>query len=276
MTDTTETPETDEVVETAVETPPAPTWTEADAEEAKAFGWKAPEDWVGDKPAGYIDDPRRYMDRAENFRPFKAMRERADKERADFEDRLRRSDAMSTKALEAMAAQHEAEKARLTAQQRSAVELGDVAQYDDLTKQIAAMKPVERPVVQTYPVDNTYVREYAAKNEWTKDPLLFDFARNAIDVANRSGKTFANAEEQVAYAEGKVREFFPHKFAAAVVTAVPGPARVDGGGLGGGGQRDAFTALPAEAKSAFQKFVTRGVYKDDAASRQSYARDYNA
>ncbi len=256
--------------------PPKPEWTEAEAEEAKAFGWKAPEEWTGEKPAGYIDDPRRYLDRAENFRPFKVLKDRLTAKEAEFDERIRKLDGMSAQAMAALQAQHDAEKTRLTAQQRAAVEVGDVAQYDDLSKQIAAMKPVDVPKPEPKPADgpDPYVAEYAAKNEWVKDPVLYDFARNAIDVAARSGVRWNTVAEQVAYAEAKAKEYFPHKFAAPVTQPVPLPSRVDGGGLGAW-RSDPLARLKPEAQAQFRRDVKAGLYKDDAAGRASWAEEYN-
>jgi hypothetical protein len=68
----------------AVEAPPAP--DPEIVEEARLFGWKAPEEWVGDKPAGYIDDPKRYLDRIKDSRIFKTLNEQLRRE-AEADDR---------------------------------------------------------------------------------------------------------------------------------------------------------------------------------------------
>jgi hypothetical protein len=52
--------------------------------------------------------------------------------------------------------------------------------------------------------------------------------------------------------------------------------RVDGGGLGGGAKGGAFAALPAEAKGAFKRFVSQGIFQDTEADRVRYANDYNS
>jgi hypothetical protein len=70
---------------------------------------------------------------------------------------------------------------------------------------------------------------------------------------------------------------YPHLFTA----AAPAPSRasrVDGGGLGGAalGNSGAFEKLPAEARSAFKKFVAQGIFADTAADRARYVEDYNA
>jgi len=275
-----ESPETVEVPETTPEQTPKREWSDDDEAEAKAFGWKAPEEWAGPIPAGYIDDPRRYLERAENFRPFKALREKSEQERREYDDRFRKLEAMNERALEQQREQHKRDVAAIQAAQRQAVEMADTARYDQLERQKAALRAPDviqaAPAVAKAPPE---VEAYVQANEWAQDPALREEGRIAIDAAMRSGKAFNSSGEQLQYAESVMRRKYPHLFAAPAAVTEPKPAmvnRVDGGGLGGAIKSGAFTKLPAEAKSAFKKFVSQGLFQDNDTDRKRYADDYDA
>jgi len=266
-----------EEIESVAADPPKREWTDDDATEARAFGWKAPEEWTGDKPAGYIDDPRRYLERAENFRPFKALKERSARQEADFNERMRKLEAVSENTLKAQREQYERDLAAINRAQRDAVEVADVARFDALEKQKTAIKPpapVEAPK-PAQPAVDPYVQEYAAANDWIKNPVLRETGAKLID-ANPAIRA-ASARDQIAYAEAEVRKLYPGAFAPVADTRPAPPSRVDGGGLGiGASGANSFSKLPGEAKAAFQKFVGQGIFANTPADQKRYADDYNA
>ena len=258
------------------EQPQAPAWSDDDAQEARAFGWKSPDEWVGDIPAGYIDDPKRYLARAENFRPFKKLKEQleadrtaAQREREDFETRTRRLEAMNARALER-------QRADLMAARDDAFDMADRDKFQRVQRQIDELPGLQReaPQQQPQPAD-PYVKEYEAQNEWVNNPILRDAGAKLID-ANPAMRQ-ASAKDQIAYAEAEVRKMYPSYFPKQEATRPPMQQRVDGGGLAGaGGKASAFAKMPAEAKSAFKKFVGEGLFKDTEEDRKRYADDYNA
>ena len=261
-------------------TAPQREWSDEDAQEAKAFGWKAPDEWEGEKPPGYIDDPRRYLERAENFRPFKALREQQERERAENAERLRQLEAVTAKAIEAERARFDRELAQLNARQRQAVEEADIRTFDHLQKVKDSMTPPPEVPQQAAPVAPE-IAELAAKHEWASDPTLLALGRTIVDA--RPDILRRTPAEQFAFADQELRRLYPAAFPQAQQPApvqAPAPqtvARVDGGGLAiGGGKGGAFNALPAEAKSAFRRFVDQGVFQDNDADRKRYADDYNA
>lgn len=258
--------------------PARPDWTEDDAAEARAFGWKAPEEWAGEKPAGYIDDPRRYMDRAQSFKPFKVLREQAENDKRAFEERIKRMEAVTAKTVEAQRAAYERDMEAIRRQQLEAVDTADRERYDALEKQKTTLaRPPELPAVPPEPSPVAReVDEYGKENTWVNNPILRDAGARLIDAngwANRPPR------EQLQLAEAEVRKLYPGAFPAA--TPTPAVARttiqrVDGGGLGGGAKGGAFTALPGEAKTAFKRFVEQGIFTDTEADRKRYADDYNS
>ena len=248
-------------------------WTDDDAEEAKAFGWKDPDEWEGDKPPGYIDDPRRFMERAEGFTPFRKLREKLDGSTAAFDERVRKIEAMQDKSNAALKEQHQREIGRVRAAMRKAVEDGDTERYDALESHREGLErkaEPEAPQQQAPQVDPT-VRAYQQANEWAKDPLLWKQAVEAVNYMPDLDR--ASTAEQLAYAEQRVRDLYPHKFAAPSGRAKP-MQRVDGGGLAGG-KKSGFASLDAEAKRAFEKNVRDGLFPNNDAGRETYFKAYS-
>ena len=254
---------------------PGPEWTEDDAAEAKAFGWKAPEEWAGEKPRGYIDDPRRYLERAETFRPFKVLRDRTENLERDFQERFRKLESASSATIISERARYDREIATIQQGKRDAVDTADREMYDRLEKQQASLsRPYDAPPPASQPiVQDTFVQEYAKANDWVNNPILREAGAKLIEAGGYANRP---AKDQIEYAEREVRRMYPNMFAP-VAAAQPAPMqmRVDGGGLGGGAKGGAFAKLPTEAKSAFKKFVGDGIFQDTEVDRKRYADDYD-
>jgi hypothetical protein len=285
MTDDVQDPQEFEEAVAAEDAPEAEEATQApqpdpsDVEEARLFGWKSPDEWVGDKPAGYIDDPKRFLDRVKESRIFKTLSEQREQERKRMEDHLRRLDHVTEQAVKAQKAEFDRRVAEIEQRQRKAIETADVAAFDQLEKQKRMMQPPPEYQVEQQPQVSPIVSEYMEKNEWVKDPALRMEGAVAIDVAMKSGMQFPNEAAQLEYAESVMKRKYPHMFQAATpVTHKPsGPAKVDGGGLAGGSpvRASAFAKLPPEAHAAFKKDVDRGLFTNDEKGRNEYARLYN-
>jgi hypothetical protein len=283
MSDETQEPEIVEAIDTPevdtpeVEAAPVREWTDEDADEARAFGWKAPDEWKGDIPPTYIDDPRRYMERAEKFTPFRKLAERQEQLERDFAERTRKLEAVAESTLKAQQERHKQELARIAAEQRRAVDLADVATYDRLEKEKASLAPPVIPDAPQAPATDPYLQEYAKANDWVNNPILREAGARIID-ANPAIRG-ADTKAQIAYAEAEVRKLYPGYFPQATTQATATasqPRRVDAGGLaGGGGSGSGFTKLPPEAKSAFERFAKEGIFENTEAGRKAYADEYN-
>jgi hypothetical protein len=257
----------------------APQYDPVDAEEARLFGWKAPDEWVGDKPPGYIDDPKRFIDRVKGSRIFKAMDEIRAKEAEATASKLQRLEQAAKYAMDVQKQEYDRRLQEIEARQRRAVETADVATFDALERQKATMQPPPQAFQPEPDGPSPVVQEYAAKNEWVNDPVLRQEGAIAIDVALRSGRKFRDDAEQLEYAESVMRRKYPHVFQPAPVQqpAVPAVSKVDGGGIGGGAtfKAGAFSKLPSEAISAFRKGVEQGLFTNDEKGKAEYARLYN-
>ncbi len=245
----------------------APKWAPEVETEARALGWKAPDEWKGEVPAGYIDDPTRYLERAENFTPFRKMREQT-------EERLRKIEAVATKALERERTAHQQELARIKAEKIAAVETGDVDAYKALEKReeavVKQMEP-EQAAGGVPPDHRAAIENWSVDKPWFKaDPIKTNAAAIIYGQAQQSGLTDPKAI--LAYVDREMAKQF-----ADLAPKQPQAALVEGGlSMGGGAQASAFEKLPKDAKDAFRRFVEKGVFRDTKEHRATYAEDYDA
>lgn len=266
--------ETPEAVETP-DVPQAPQWSQEDVEEAKLFGWKAPEEWQGEKPEGYIDDPSDFLARVQRSRIFKTMQEKLERTETAAQEQSRKLEAMNRMALERQREMHERALAEVRARRDQAAEDGDidaykrhVAQEQEIAK--AAPQPVQ---AQHEPPPEVVAYTSSEDGQWLKDPVLYAAAYDAIE-RNRAIQA-APPMGQIEYAKAQVRMMFPDKFKT---PTPPAPkATVDPGGMAPaiGGQRSEYDKLPASAKSTFQRFVKEGLFTDNKEGREKYAAEYN-
>jgi hypothetical protein len=256
---------------------PEPEWSGDDAEAARAFGWKPADEWQGDRPPGYIEDPREWIGRVERSPIFKTMKERLDAQEHQQAESLRKLEAVTSMALERQKTEHKRELEALEAQRRQAAEVGDLSAYDDLSKrqdELRAKAPQEiAPPVQQQPPEDPYIvsRRETPEGAWLKNPILAREASEALVAAGMNNSN-STAQEQVEYAERIMREA-----GRLPKPATPAPRRmVDGGGLGGGSAKsDAFSKLPQDGKDGFAFLVKQGAYSDTKEDRKAYADEYN-
>ena len=251
-------------------------WSEEEEGEAKLFGWKAPDEWQGDKPPGYIDNPKDFLGRVHRSSIFKTMEDKIQKTEQQSQEAIRKLEVMSKRAIETQRQQHESRIADIEAKQRQAVEVGDLDSYDSLAKDRAnlvqnAPKPDDTPPETAPEVD-----QYRAENDWTKDPMLWAEAAQSVNYMPNINT--ATPQQQIEFAEAHMKRKYPHLFVPAEPEK-PKPVRqkVDGGGLAAGPSRstDAFSKLPASAQRQFAIFVKQGTFKDTKKEREEYANEYN-
>lgn len=254
----------------------APKWTPEVEQEARSFGWKAPDEWKGEVPPGYIDDPARYLERAENFTPFRKLREKLSEVEKTSQDTLRRIEAATARQIERERAQYQAALESIKAQKVQAVETGDVdafkaleAREDAVRKQ---MQPAEAPKQDAVPRDHiAAIEQWTVGKSWFKtDPVKTQAAVILYDQAQRSGMTDPKAI--LAHVDAEMAKQF-----ADLRPKEPTTPTVEAGlTFGGASAASPFEKLPKDAKEAFRRFVERGVFKDTKEDRAQYAEDYNA
>jgi len=218
-------------------------WTEQEEHLARTLGWKAPNEWQGERHENYIDNPRDFLEHKrgnqnvdrllEEFNRREAAREREYEKRFRKMENLIREDAKR-------------EIERIRGEQEKAVESGDVEQWKKLREEEARARetyegsgreqqPQEQQPAQASP-DDQIARQWVQANQHIMgDPV-------AAAVADAAFAQMPNLPmtERLQYVEQTV-------------------------------QRE----LPQEAKDAFKRFVERGDFTDDADGRKQYVELYN-
>lgn len=273
-----ETPEADEPA-----APPPKQWDDETEQEARLFGWKPSDEWVGEKPAGYIESPEEYLERVQRSRIFKTMQDKISEQERAFQENTRRMQAMQERALQKQRDEIEARDRMLQAAQRKAVDEADTEQWERLEQQRVAnwkaREELAQPQEPEGPAAPPDVQEYAnsEQGQWLKNPVLARTAAQLVD--GNPAALQMTPKQQIEYAEAEIRRMYPAYFPQEEKQEKPKPAaRVDGGGLatGAAGNKTQFGKLPADAKQQFQKFVEQGVFENTKADQEEYAREYFA
>ncbi len=144
------------------------------------------------------------------------------------------------------------------AQKRQAAESADVAAYDAAQTQQRALKP-PAPVPMPEPAMDPYVTDYIARNAWLQDQSMKEWAGQ--EIQNNPTVMRMGVQDQIAWAERRARENFPHRFAEAEKPErpkVPGSGKVDGGSLAVPGRVN----LSADEMKEAENFVKQGIFKN--------------
>jgi len=241
--------------------------------EARKYGWK-PKDEFTLNPEGWVPAERFLELPSTQRKVVQDTNQRLERELKARDEEMSRIAATTAEAIERVRKQerdrYEAQIAAFEAAKREAVDVGDVARYDALTKQEKALRPPDAtPAPPATPQIDPAFTAYLEASVWTKDPSAYQFAAMAIEDHPEIKRL--PPLKQVQWAEKKVREFFPEHFPEP--TAKPQFSKVDGGGLGQIGKRGKGPDdLPAEARKVGQEFVTDGIFK----SLDEYAASYFA
>lgn len=250
----------------------APRWEPEAEEEARMFGWKPPEEWKGEQPPNFAKTPDEYLDRIKSSRVFKTLQQQQEEKLRKMEAAM---DAAQRRQLEQERAAYERRIAEIEAAQRKAVEEADTERYDQLAEARRQMKPPEAPELKHEQAQQR-LQELAQEKPWLNDPFLRQQGYLAIEAAAQAGEPVKamSPDEQVAYAEAKLAEYFPHKFKPEEPVHQP-QAKVAGNGLAGVAPKSAFDKLPSEAKQAFERQVSKGWLKNTKADREFFAKEFN-
>lgn len=273
-----EVPEGADVEQHEPEVPEAPQWDDEDAKEARLFGWKAPDEWKGDKPDGYIDNPGDYLRRVQGSKIFKTMQEKIEAQASASTEAARKLEEMNRRALELQASQYESKMSEIVSRQRKAVTEMDEAAFDAAERdRLELMKSQPAKSQAEAPKPDPAVSQYREAHEWAKNPAIWQEAVQAVNVGLSHGVVApSDTAAQLEYAENIIRQKYPHMFKA---EEKPKPRqRVEGGGLATAAPRtaSAYDKLPGDAKTQFKRFVEQGVFSDTKEDREEYANDYNA
>lgn len=245
-------PETVETPAVEADVPAVDPNVEADA---RRLGWKPESEWKGDK-TGWVDAAS-FMDQVKTV-PGKVKRLEA-----DFAARVERLEKAHAEASKRQAETHKAELARVKAEMRKAVEIGDTEAFDRLEKQRDAMQ--EPPKVETTQETPPETREWKARNPWFDANA--EMRTVALNLAQEAADKGLSVEAQLAFVDREIARFFPD--VAPKQIKRPTHSAVDGGSFAAPRSSPA-AKLPAEARAQGMRDVAEGLFK----SLDEYATAY--
>jgi hypothetical protein len=245
--------------------------------EARESGWVPEAEFKGDnKPEKFLD-AETFVKRGEAITPFirkenKRLKDELAKEKLEYAKRFERLEKTSKIAFEAAERQFKTDLDRVKREQRSAVEAGDMKEYDRLETvkgnlEKAAPK-LDEPVD---PAADLTTRQDAWKraNPWFESDFeVQDWAIRFSDFNGRKNPDLS-FEDNMAVVAAEARKKFPKLFGE---SAANGHAAVDGGGSFPGASRKqgkTYADLPPEAKAACDRFVNTKVM-----TKEKYVKDY--
>lgn len=263
---------------------------------ARSQGWVSRDEFRGDPDKWRPADE--FVKRGEELLPVALERSRAAERKAqdletrlaakerEFDDKIGRLERISTAAVQR-------ERDRLDAMyrnaQRSAVETGDTARFDQLDRdrQTAVenydkhiqeqVQPRQQPgQPQGLPPDRQVVVDgWMQKNEWfNRDPELNAVAQ-AFHVRLGNEKPGLSLAENLAETEKYVRQRYADKFGGTPQRQITTPMVEAGGGrmpATAGTRAKGASDLPGDVRRVGESFVKQGLFKD----LNEYARDYFA
>lgn len=244
------------VIETpVVEAPPPPPQVDPETEAlARKYGWKPKAEST--LPEGSYMEADRFVAASKTRVRILADQLAETDRRAAAAEALARSAAETVRRQER--ARYEAELENIRAAKVEAVKAADEETYRDLEDREAKLRP---PPAGPDPGLDAYAK--TPEGAWLNDKFMW---RTAVNALNDDPAALALPPlEQAKWAAGKLKEYFPHKFAP---PAPPPPrdevgrfSRVDGGGLATG-RTTASHGLSAEDYAAAQELVKQKVFKD--------------
>lgn len=229
-------------------------------QKARDMGWTDKADFKGD-PDRWIDADT-FVKRGEEFVPFlKANNKQLERKTKDLERTVAK---LVKESAEIGSRAYDKALRDLKAEHAAAVSAGDVATADDIVDQITDLK-AKPPGTPADDFAGKFA-DWKAENPWyDSDPDLQAFA---FGIGEKLGAEKVPPEQQLAIVTQRVKAAFPHKF--------DNPRRREPGAVEGatnarrpGGK--SYSDLPADAKSACDEFVAKGIM-----NREKYAKEYFA
>ena len=253
--------------------------------EAREMGWVSQEEWKGDPERWRPADE--FVQRGKDILPIVQSRLQRvideqktalEQQEKDFSDRIEKLNKANAVALKKQREQIEGD---FDTRKKQAVEMGDVAAYEQVSKDekdaLAAFdketKDEEQPKQPSGPQltpEQLATRDgWLTDNPWFKtDPVLSQMAQ-IIHVQRGNERPHEPFEQNLSYVAQEIRKRFPEKFTNAQPNS-KGPG-VFGGSRQGGSKGGGLAAkLPQEAKDAGKEFVEDGVFE----SMEEYAKVY--
>nr|QBM02670.1 hypothetical protein [uncultured archaeon] len=273
-----------ETSETSAPDPKEKTNIEAKARE---WGWKPLDEFDGEPDAWH--DAEEYIKRSDprylrqeltrTERRVKGLEKAQNQERQAFEQRLQRMERLSL-------AQRQKLYRDIEAARRSAVEIGDTAEYDRLNAAEEQLYNLEReadtagkssPQTRAAPKAEEVhpdVERWVDANPWFLKDKVLNRAAQGIHEALLDDEPELTVAQNLARTKRELMRRFPEKFTKASENGGGGRNAVETGGqrqgtsTRGGGK--AWGDIPSEEKNILERHISEGLYKDKADAASAY------
>lgn len=265
----------EEVVQESTEVPEQKPWDDETEQFARMIGWKAPDEWQGEKPAGYMDNPTDYVERAKSILPFRKLEEQFTGLQKTLDQRISGIESAYQKAVERERQRASQTIKALQERQMKAFDEGDKEAFEQARKAEdnirASLQEPEQPQPQQAeipPEVRDALDNWRVDNDWFgQDQERTQAATAAWSEAEKMG--IRNPQAILRFVDKKIGEQFP-----AQKPQQRQQAAFEDGALALGGGAEPFSKLPKEAKDAFKRMVKSGLFEDTKEGRAQYVKDY--
>lgn len=254
-------------------------------EQAKAIGWRPPEEMETDpdKPAPltaqeFIDRNERLKKRGDDI--LKAENSKLSRRLGEMQSTL---DSLVAFTKKADSRAYKKALADIRSEQRAAVEEGDVQRFDaasaaadELAKEMETetREPGKKPEASG---DSPVFQAWHADNAWYGPGGNARATLTANQAAEKLAGMGYTEEQLYAAVTDIVKEEHPELFKSSENTNRKRPAAVEGAQNSGGGNNQStglWNKVPKDDQQTFKAFVEQGLFKDTKEDREAYAATY--
>lgn len=255
------------------EKPEAPKWSPEAEHEARALGWKPASEWKGPQPpGGLIEDPSKYLERAETFLPFRKQKERI----AELERSVAGIEAASRAIMTRQKADFDAQMAKLQADKLQAVSEADTDRFKALEKQERELQKSADAAPKEPKADPhiSAIAEWSADKEWFRTDSILTNA--AVAAYAEAEKRTADPAKRLEYVDKKLAEYFPERFGVKPKAQPAGNVVESGLTFGAKSKTASFDALPKGTRDVYSRYVKEGWVKDTAEAKAEWVKQYES
>lgn len=251
-----------------------PDWSPEEEQEARDLGWKSPDEWKGDLPAGYIDNPKDFNEWQNRIPGVRMLKARLGEFETRFETEIQKVASVAAKAVEKERTRLQSKLDEVLAEQERAVEEGDTEAFRALRQKENSIRgELSEPKSDDVPADHkAAIDGWVSGKDWfRKDAVMTQAAVTLYGEAQSQGMT--DPAKILQHVDARLKEEFPHKFGEKPKRTQPPVS--EGLSLGARRAPDGYDSLPDTAVQGFKELVRKGVFQDTAEDRKEYAEMYN-
>lgn len=245
---------------------------------ARERGWKSRDEWRGEVPDNFVDDPDEFNRRHEQSNP------RLINEITELRSKVSEIETATKRALESQKRQHEAdlkrERTRLMGEMRSATEMADTDRFDKAQKDLEVLEAARSAPESEEQKGNTYSPDtdpnflsWYQENNWYKSDPVKTAAAEAIANQVVAARITPQSHGRGFYDE------ITRRLSESQGNNVSNTPRPNTGSPASGAGKPktyGFQHLPQEFKKEFKYMVQRGIYENTEKERAAYTNQLKA